>query len=101
MVARESRVQRNCCKSMGCSCEGMSSLDTWQEKVIVFRRVTRGWAANVVDENNRQKQSLLAEYNCLDMVSEDRILDDAERTRMKELVREIEKIWVIEEITAR
>jgi hypothetical protein len=35
------------------------------------------------------------------MLSEDRILDDAERTRMKELVREIEKIWVIEEITAR
>jgi hypothetical protein len=54
--------------------------------------VTKGWDANVVAENNRLKQSLLAEYNYLDMVSQDRVLDDAERVRMKELIREIEKI---------
>jgi hypothetical protein len=72
--------------------EELSSLDTCQKKIRVLRRVTKGWDANVVAENNRLKQSLLAEYNYLDMISQDRVLDDAERVRMKELIREIEKI---------
>jgi hypothetical protein len=62
-----------------------------------FRKVTRGWTTNVVAENSKQKQSLLTEYNCLDMMSENRVLDDAERAKM----REIEKIWSMEEIKAR
>jgi hypothetical protein len=62
-----------------------------------FRKVTRGWTTNVVAENSKQKQSLLTEYNYLDMMSENRVLDDAERAKM----REIEKIWSMEEIKAR
>jgi hypothetical protein len=55
----------------------------------------------VIAEINRQKQTMLAEYNSLDMELESRVLDDSERGRMKELAKEIEKIWALEEIRAR
>jgi hypothetical protein len=90
MVDRKSRVQRNCEEGLGYPVWGLSSLDSWKEKGRIFRRMTRGWATNVIAEINRQKQSLLARYNCLGMESESRILDDSEREMMKDLAREIE-----------
>jgi hypothetical protein len=78
-----------------------SSLDVWQQKTSAFRKVTRGWAANVTAKISKQKQTLLAEYECLDIESEGRSLDVGEKARLKEVAREIEKIWVIEEIEAR
>jgi hypothetical protein len=67
----------------------------------VFRRLVRGWAANVVAELNRTKQSVAAEYNMLDLKAESRPLDDGEKKRMKELARDLEKIWALEEIKVR
>jgi hypothetical protein len=63
--------------------------------------VARAWAANVTAEVNKQKQTLIAEYECLDIDAEGRSLDEGERARMKEAVREIEKIWALEDIKVR
>jgi hypothetical protein len=88
-------------KAWSTQCSGLFSLDSWQEKVRVFRRISRGSATNVIAEINKQKQAILAEYNCLDLESESRVLDESERGRMRVLAKEIENIWAIEEIRAR
>jgi acetolactate synthase regulatory subunit len=67
----------------------------------VFRRLTRGWVANVVAELNRAKQEVAVEYNVLDLEVEGRALDEEEKRRMKNLARELEKIWDLEEIKVR
>jgi hypothetical protein len=72
-------------------------LDRWQCKVRVFRRLVRGWVANVVVELNRTKQSMAVEYNMLDLEVESRPLDENEKMRMKKLTRDLEKIWALEE----
>jgi hypothetical protein len=46
----------------------------------------------VTTEMNKQKHAILAEYDCLDLEAENRVLDGAKKTRMKELAKEIEKI---------
>jgi hypothetical protein len=69
--------------------------------VRVFRRLVRGWAANVVAKLNRTKHYVAVEYNMLDLEAESRPLDENEKIRMKELARDLEKIWALEEIKAR
>jgi hypothetical protein len=88
-------------KAWSSDCSHLSPLDRWQGKVRIFRRLVRGWAANVVAELNRSKQPIAGEYNMLDIEAENRNLEEAEKSRMKELARELEKIWALEEIRAR
>jgi hypothetical protein len=87
-------------KAWTVECCETSPIVVWQFRIRTFRRLVRGWAANVVADLNRQKQSIAAEYNCLDMEAENRSLDDDEKLRMY-LARELERIWVLEEIKMR
>jgi hypothetical protein len=51
-------------------------------------RLARGWANNVIAELNKYKQAVAAEYNLLDIESENRTLDRSEIDRMEYLARE-------------
>jgi hypothetical protein len=54
-------------KAWALYCTGLSAMDSWQVKVRYFRRLVRGWEANVIAELNKHKQSVAAEYNLLDL----------------------------------
>jgi hypothetical protein len=88
-------------KAWSLECSGIIPLDRWQAKVRFFRRLTRGWAGNVIAELSKYKQSIAAEYNCLDMEVESRALDEGEKGRLQELSTELEKLWALEEIKSR
>jgi hypothetical protein len=88
-------------KAWNLRCEVDDPMEVWQSKVSIFRRLVRGWASNVVAELNRHKQTVAAEFNCLDMKAEGRVLDRDERIMMKMLARELEKIWALKEIKIR
>jgi hypothetical protein len=82
-------------------CSSSNPLDKWQHKVRVFRRLAKGWAANVIADMNRQKQSIMAEFNWLDIESENRVLDAREKARMNDLSRELNHLLALEEIKIR
>jgi hypothetical protein len=63
--------------------------------------LVRGWAANVTTELNKNKQSVATEYNCLELKAESRELDVEEKARLRELAKELDKIWALEEIKIR
>jgi hypothetical protein len=88
-------------KAWSVGTRGMSAMDTWQTNIRNFRRIVRGWAANVVIEVNSHKQVVSGEYNWLDIEFENRVLEDGEKNRMKQLAKELESIWALEEIKAR
>jgi hypothetical protein len=54
-------------------------ISNWQNKIRRFRRIAKGWSANVGVEMNKQKQSLVAEYECLDLEVEPRTLEEVEK----------------------
>jgi hypothetical protein len=82
-------------------CLGAEAIEIWQSRIMIFRRLVRGWEANMIADLNRQKQLVAAEFNWLDLEAENRILDDCEKNRMKVLASELEKMWAIDEIKAR
>jgi hypothetical protein len=55
----------------------------------------------VITDLNKYKQSTAVEYNTLDLEAEDRPLYEDEKTRLKFLARELDKLWSLEEIKAR
>jgi hypothetical protein len=82
-------------------CKESDPMEIWQFKVRSFRRMVRAWANNVVAEMNRYKQIVAAEFNHFDLEAENRMLDRDERLRMKELAKELDQIWALEDIRAR
>jgi hypothetical protein len=60
--------------------------------------MVRGWANNVVAKLNRHKNEVAIEYNWLDVESKHRQLHDQEKEKMRNLSRELEQIWNLEEI---
>jgi hypothetical protein len=55
----------------------------------------------VTAELNKNKHSVAAEYNCHDLEAECRELDAREKARLRELARELNKMWALEEIKIR
>jgi hypothetical protein len=55
----------------------------------------------VTTELNKQKQTIAAEFNWLDLAVENKTLDDREKDRMKTLAKDLEKMWAIDDIRAR
>ena len=53
-------------KAWGAPCTEKTSMDTWQFRVRMVRRMVRGWASNEVAALNKQKNDLAKEYNLLD-----------------------------------
>jgi hypothetical protein len=49
---------------------GDSNLDCWQAKVRYFRKLAKGWSANLEVEIRKQKKALMDEYDALDILSE-------------------------------
>ena len=82
-------------------CGETKSIETWQFRVRLFRKMVRGWAANEVAALNKEKLSLALEYNFLDKEAEARVLEEDERKRMDDISKELDKIWGLEEIKAR
>ncbi|KAJ1272904.1 hypothetical protein BS78_06G238600 [Paspalum vaginatum] len=82
-------------------CEAVKSIDRWQFRVRVFRRMARGWAANRVSFLNKEKKELAKIYNTLDKISDERMLSIGESKKLKEVGAELDKFWALEEIKAR
>jgi hypothetical protein len=76
-------------------------MDVWQFKIRLVRKKVKGWALNINAQIRRQKQELLKEYNLLDIKLENMCATELERDRMKDIVKELEAIWRLEEIKAR
>ena len=57
--------------------------------------------ANYEAEQNRNKQALVAEYNCLDIFSESIPPSPNTNRRIKKIAGDLEEIWRKEEIKAR
>ena len=82
-------------------CEEKNSLDVWQFRIRLFRKMVRGWAANEVAAMNKEKVELSLEYNFLDSEAELRMLSEDEHKRLDHIAKELDKIWGLEEIKAR
>jgi hypothetical protein len=83
-------------KAWSIICPNLNPMDRWQAKIRNFHRLVRGWATNVIAELNKHKQVVTAEYNLLDLESENRSLDAGGQVRMKDLGRELDKLWALE-----
>jgi hypothetical protein len=88
-------------KAWAVECSSADPMEVWQCKVRNFRKLIRGWPNNVLVEMNKHKQSIVVEYNFLDMEAENMILEVEESNRIKQLARELEHIWALEEIKVR
>jgi hypothetical protein len=69
--------------------------------VRTFRRLTRGWASNEIAAMNKEKATLAAEFNSLELKVEQNTILDAEKERMKEVANNLNRIWALEEIKGR
>lgn len=81
--------------------QSANSVDVWQFRIRTFRSLARGWAANEVASMNREKVLLALEYNTLEKDMESRALTDHELLRLKQVTRELDNIWALEEIKAK
>jgi hypothetical protein len=66
-----------------------------------LRKLLKGWSINIECAQNKTKQSLVAEYDLLDILSETQNLSPVSKTRMKNISSERSDIWKKEEIKAR
>jgi len=76
-------------------------LDICQFKIRLVRKKVKGWALNINAQVRKQKLELLKEYDLLDLKYENFVITEMERNRMKEIVKDLESIWKLEEIKAR
>lgn len=82
-------------KAWDCPCSLTNPIDIWQYRVRTFRRLARGWAANTVAAQNKRKTEIAEEYNRLDVMSEHIELNQEDRQRMRELTKELDKLWAL------
>ena len=54
-------------------------MDVWQNKLRYFRRLAKGWSANLDAEIRRNKKTLMEEYDTLDIKAEGQDLTNEER----------------------
>jgi len=83
------------------SCAFTDPLDIWQFKIRLVRKKVKGWALNINAQVRKQKLELLKEYDLLDLKYENSVITEMERQKMKEIVKDLESIWKLEEIKAR
>ena len=76
-------------------------MDRWQAKVRGFRKSAKGWSANIDAEIRKHKKDLMEEYDSLDVKAENQILEDDERSRLDNILSELNSYWIIEEIKAK
>lgn len=88
-------------KAWNTTCHFSRSIDRWQFKVRSLRRIIRGWAANEIAVMNRTKSELLEKFNRLESLAETGDLPDKEFRELKDVERDLECIWSLEEIKVR
>jgi hypothetical protein len=67
-------------------------ISCWQDKIRRFRKISKGWSANVVSKMNRHKQTLIVEYECIDLEAKSRVLVEVEKRRLKSLLRKLDNL---------
>lgn len=72
-------------------------IDIWQEKA---RRLSRVWSRNIA-ELRKEKISHTREYDLLDVKFDTVQLSDPEISRMKDILQELQNIWLKEETKVR
>jgi mannosylglycoprotein endo-beta-mannosidase len=82
-------------------CRGTSASDIWLEKQKRLRKCLRGWNANIESDQKKRKKQLIAEFDCLDIMSKTQTLLPEEFRIMKHISNEINTIYANEEIKAR
>jgi hypothetical protein len=88
-------------KSWTPPCNMSKSIDVWKFKIRNLRINLKGWAINRVVEQNRCKKQLIAEYDVLDLTTEEQPLSPGAKQQMKQITGELQGIWRNEEIKAR
>ena len=78
-----------------------NNMDRWQAKVRGFRKSAKGWSANIDAEIRKHKKALMEEYDSLDVKAENQILEDDDRSRLDNILSELNSYWIIEEIKAK
>ena len=82
-------------------CAFQDALDIWQFKIRLLRKKVKGWAININADIKRKKKELLEEFDSLDTKYESGSLLPGEKMKMDDIMRDLEKIWSLEEIKAR
>lgn len=85
--------------NLPCPCS--QAIDIWQFKIRRLRKFLRGWSINIEADQRKRKKSLVAEYDCLDIMAESTLLLPEEHTRMHAIKSELSAIWCQEETKAR
>ena len=88
-------------KSWDSPCHESNPLDIWHLKLKRLRQQLKGWSLNVNADWKREKQSLLQEFDILDVFSETNVLEEDDRDRMRNINKELDHIWSVEEIKAK
>lgn len=88
-------------KAWNTPCSLKRSIDRWQFKIRTLRRIVRGWAANEVAELNRTKASLSRDFTRLEGISEVRILSTEELSELRQVEKQLDQIWALEEIKSK
>jgi hypothetical protein len=73
-----------------------SAIDNWHDKCKYFRRLARGWSANLEADIRKHKKDLMEEYDSLDILAETQPLDELNRKRLDDILIELNTYWVIE-----
>jgi hypothetical protein len=76
-------------------------MEIWQFKIRLHRKKVKGWARNVNVELRKLKNDLLKEYEVLDIRYETETLLPGQKTRMDNILGELESILNMEEMKAR
>ena len=76
-------------------------VDRWHKKTMYFRRLARGWNANLEAALRKWKKDLMEEYDILDIKSETQQLSELEKSRLDFILRELNSFWIIEEMKAK
>ena len=88
-------------KAWSCEKRARNVVDVWQNKLRLFRRLAKGWSANIDAEIRRNKKDLMNEYDSLDIKAETQDLDEVELNRLDAIYRELNSYWLMEEIKAK
>jgi uncharacterized DUF497 family protein len=81
--------------------EHISFIEWWQTKVRYFRRLAKGWSANIDAKIRNHKKELMQEYDLLDIKVELHSLSGIESDRLEAILRELNNFWIIEETKAK
>lgn len=82
-------------------CAFSNPMDIWQFKVRLLRKKVKGWAININAEIKKLKKDLLKEFDLLDLKQDAGSLLPEERSRMKNISEDLDRIWCMEEMKAR